>query len=125
MVPDGFGDMAAEAYELYKDSKPAWEGGFQALVRTSSASDPVTDSAAAATAYATGVKTNNGSIAVDVDGNPLVSLLTLAHGAGKAAGIVSTDVVTGATPAAFAASDEDRDLSEQKRRQALDYPKSL
>jgi alkaline phosphatase len=26
--------------------------------------------AAAATAYATGVKTNNGAVAVDVDGNP-------------------------------------------------------
>ena len=109
MVPDGFGDVAAEAYELYKGREPLWESGFQALVRTSSASSPVTDSAAAATAYATGVKTNNGSIAVDVDGNPLVSILTLAHGAGKATGIVSTDAVTGATPAAFAASNEDRD----------------
>ena len=33
--------------------------------------------------------------------------------------------VTSATPAAFAASDEDRDLSEQERRQVLDYPESL
>lgn len=91
MLPDGFGDVAAEAYERYKGSDPLWKSGFQALVQTSSARNPVTDSAAAATAYATGVKTNNGAIAVDVDGNPLVSILTLAHDAGKAAGIVTTD----------------------------------
>jgi alkaline phosphatase len=109
MVPDGFGDVAAEAYEFYKGSEPLWDSGFQALVRTASASHPVTDSAAAATAYATGVKTNNGSIAVDVGGNPLVSILTLAHDAGKATGLVSTDAVTGATLAAFAASNKDRD----------------
>ena len=72
MVPNGFGDVAAEAYELYKGRDPLRESGFQALVRTSSASSPVTDSVAAATAYATGVRTKNGSIALDVDGNALV-----------------------------------------------------
>jgi alkaline phosphatase len=120
MVPDGFGDVAADAYELYKGREPVWEGGFQALVETSSASRPVTDSAAAATAYATGVKVNNGSVAVDVDGNPLVSILTLAHQAGKATGIVTTDTVTGATPAAFAASTEDRDNRTEIAQQYID-----
>ena len=109
IVPDGFGDVAAEAYELYKGSDPVWKSGFQAHVRTASASSAVTDSAAAATAYATGVKTSNGSVAVDTEGNALVSILSLAHDAGKSTGIVTTDVVTGATPAAFAASEDDRD----------------
>ena len=43
------------------------------LVHTDPA-DPnqaVTDSAAAATAFATGVKTFNGGVGVDVDGNPV------------------------------------------------------
>jgi alkaline phosphatase len=35
---------------------------------------PITDSAAAATAWATGEKTYNGAISVDVDGNPLPTL---------------------------------------------------
>jgi alkaline phosphatase len=109
MVPDGLGDMSAEAYRYFKGSDPTWELGFRASVQTASASGSVTDSAAAATAYATGVKTSNGRIAVDVDGNPLVSILTLAHEAGKSTGIVSTDAITGATPAAFAATNEDRD----------------
>lgn len=120
MVPDGFGDVAADAYELYRRREPVWESGFQSLVETFSASSPVTDSAAAATAYATGVKVDNGSIAVDVDGNPLVTILTLAHQAGKATGIVTTDTVTGATPAAFAASTGDRDNRTEIAQQYID-----
>ncbi len=78
----------------------------------------MTDFAAAATAYATGVKTYNGAIAVDVDGNPLVSVLDLASQAGKATGIVTSDLVTGATPAAFAAS---KDQRANEQRIAQDY----
>ena len=42
---------------------------------TYSANALVTDSAAAATAMASGVKTNNGSVGVDVDGNSVVTIL--------------------------------------------------
>ncbi|MER3406735.1 MAG: hypothetical protein C4289_17515 [Chloroflexota bacterium] len=63
----------------------------------------VTDSAAAATAIATGVKTRNGAIGVDPDGKPLPTVLELAKAAGKVAGLVTTCTVTDATPAAFAA----------------------
>ena len=80
----------------------------------------MTDSAAAATAYATGEKTDNGKIAVGADGNPLVSILTLAYEAGKSTGIVSTDAVTGATPAAFAASNEDRDNQDEIAQDYVD-----
>ena len=120
MVSDGFGDAAATAYRYFKGTAeaPAWEAGLQATVQTRSASSPVTDSAAAATAYATGVKTYNGAIAVDVDGNPLVSVLDLASQAGKATGIVTSDLVTGATPAGFAASELQRD---NEQRIAQDY----
>lgn len=120
MVPDGFGDLSAEAYRYFKGSDALWENGFRASVQTASASSSVTDSAAAATAYATGVKTDNGKIAVDVDGNPLVSILTLAYEAGKSTGIVSTDAVTGATPAAFAASNEDRDNQDEIAQDYVD-----
>lgn len=120
MVPDGFGDLTSQAYADFKGSAPAWEGGFQALVGTASASGSVTDSAAAATAYATGVKTANGRVAVDVEGNPLVSILALAHDAGKATGLVTTDAVTGGTPAAFAANNEDRDNQDEIAQQYVD-----
>lgn len=63
----------------------------------------VTDSAAAATAIATGVKTRNGAIGVDPDGRPVETVLERAKAAGKATGLVTTCNVTDATPAAFAA----------------------
>ena len=68
----------------------------------------------------TGEKTNNGNIAVDVNGNPLVSILTLAYEAAKSTGIVSTDAITGATPAAFAASNDDRDNQEEIAQDYID-----
>jgi alkaline phosphatase len=110
MVADGFGSAQHRAYRYFKEdgAPPVWEDGFRALVRTGSASSPTTDSAAAATAFATGVKTRNGAVAVDADGDPLVSVLDLASEDGKATGIVSTAAITDATPAAFAASTADR-----------------
>ena len=73
------------------------------LVHTDPA-DPeeaVTDSAAAATAFSTGVKTFNGAIGVDAAGKPVRTLLEDARHAGKATGLVTTSQVTDATPAAY------------------------
>jgi alkaline phosphatase len=44
------------------------------LLTSYSANSRVTDSAAAGTAIACGVKTNNGSIGVDAEGNPVKSI---------------------------------------------------
>src|SRR5690606_14450748 len=63
--------------------------------------DVVTDSAAGATAFATGVRSYNGAVGVDVDGKPVTSLLERAKKAGKATGLVTTSQVTDATPASF------------------------
>lgn len=63
----------------------------------------VTDSAASATAWATGTKTYNGAIGVDVNGTDQVTLLELAKAAGKATGNVSTAELQDATPAALMA----------------------
>jgi alkaline phosphatase len=68
----------------------------------------VTDSAAAATAFSTGVKTFNGAIGVDVNGKPVRTVLEDARRAGKSTGLVTTSQVTDATPAAYAAHVSDR-----------------
>ena len=60
----------------------------------------VTDSAASATAWSTGVKSYNGAIGVDVNGKPHVTLLELAKAKGLATGDVSTAEIEDATPAA-------------------------
>ena len=95
---------------------------YAGLVQTDSA-DPdeaVTDSAAAATAYSTGVRTFNGAIGVDLEGNPVPTLLERARDAGKATGLVTTSQVTDATPAAFGAHIEDRALQSEIARQYLE-----
>jgi alkaline phosphatase len=68
----------------------------------------VTDSAAAATALASGVKTYNGAVGVDVDQRPVPTLLERARAMGKATGVVTTAQVTDASPAAFGAHVPDR-----------------
>jgi len=63
-----------------------------------------TDSAAAATALASGVKTYNNAINWSDDDRPLtgLTLAEIARGAGKSVGVVTSVQVSHATPAAFA-----------------------
>lgn len=63
----------------------------------------VTDSAASASEWATGVKTYNGAIGVDLDGKPHDNLLELAKKKGLATGNVTTAEIQDATPAALLA----------------------
>ncbi len=72
------------------------------LVRTHSADNLVTDSAAAATALACGIKTRNKMIGIAPDGTRYETLLEVAQAKGMATGLVVTSNITHATPAAFA-----------------------
>ncbi len=66
-------------------------------------SAPATDSAASATAFATGRRVANGVISVDPDGQPLTTVAELAAAAGKAIGLVTTSFIYDASPAALVA----------------------
>lgn len=59
---------------------------------------PVTDSSASGSAWATGTKTYNNAVDVDIYGNPQLNLFELAKAAGKATGNVSTAEIQDATP---------------------------
>lgn len=83
----------------------------------------ITDSAAGGTAIATGVKTYNGAIGVDEDGNPVQSVLELAAKHGKSTGLVTTSQVTDATPAAFGAHVKDRGEQSLIAKQFLENSK--
>ncbi|MCL2683113.1 MAG: alkaline phosphatase [Bacteroidales bacterium] len=75
--------------------------GFQ---KTSSANAFVTESAAAATALATGKKTNNNYVSIDPETKqPLKTLVQLGNAKGLSTGVVVTCDITHATPAAFLA----------------------
>ena len=82
------------------------------LMTTTSADDPVTDSAAAGTAMATGQKTNNRAIGVDTFGQALPTLLERLSKRDYRTGIVTTDAIYGATPSAFYAHTPERDDTE-------------
>jgi len=68
----------------------------------------ITDSAAAATAFACGIKTYNGAIAVDENKNAVPTILEEAESYGKATGLIATSSIVHATPACFIAHNEYR-----------------
>ncbi len=82
------------------------------LSKTNSADRYITDSAAGATAFATGKKTNNGSVGVDSLGRPVTTVLEIAEQRGLSTGLVATTAITDATPASFIAHQPSRDLGE-------------
>lgn len=59
---------------------------------------PVTDSSASGSAWATGTKTYNNAVDVDIYGNPQLNLFELAKAAGKATGNVTTAENPGCYP---------------------------
>ena len=75
---------------------------YQGMAKTNSLSG-TTDSAAGGTALATGYKTINKYIGKDKNRNDVQSLTELADSLGKATAVMSTEVLTGATPASFSA----------------------
>jgi alkaline phosphatase len=104
LVGDGMGVSHFTVMDQLRDGESSLNGfPVIGLVRTHSSSSLVTDSAAAATAMATGVKTYNGAIAVDPDGEPLPTVLQRAQKLGMATGVVTTTNFWDATPAAFVA----------------------
>lgn len=113
-IGDGMGEAHAMAGSYFATGEATGLSFQQFPVRSSvttrSADNPVTDSAAAATAMATGSKVNNGvlSVALPGDGKPLETILEQALKVGKRAGIVTTTTITHATPAAFASHQPSR-----------------
>ena len=69
--------------------------------KTSSGDNYITDSGAGGTALSTGVKTYNGAIGVDMNKNPVKTILEEASEKGLATGLVSSSAITHATPASF------------------------
>ena len=85
------------------DSRPLAFSNFPVLgwAVTHSASNLITDSAAAGTALSTGSKTDNGMLGVDPDTTALESIAGKIHDAGYKVGISSTVGINHATPGAF------------------------
>lgn len=90
------------------------------LVDTRGADHEVSGSAPTASAYATGVRTFMGAIAVDPDSVPVESVLEVAQRRGKSTGLVTTTEIEDATPAAFGAHVSSRYQLGEIARQMVD-----
>ena len=113
-IGDGMGPEHVKAASIYSYGT---ESGmfFQSFpvasnITTFCADNAVTDSAAAATAIATGHKVNYAvvSAALPGDGSELETILEYYKARGKSTGLVTTTYITHATPAAFGAHEPSR-----------------
>jgi alkaline phosphatase len=105
MIGDGMGFdhvKLARYVELGKKQNLSMESlDLNISVMTHNVFHEITDSAASATAIATGVKTYNRRIAIGTDGSILDTILEIAQELNKSTGIVSTTSIQHATPASF------------------------
>lgn len=83
----------------------------QGYAKTYSASSSVTDSAASGTALSSGYKTINGYLGMNPKGETKMNIRELAASKGARTAVVTTDSLSGATPAAFTAHVKARDMS--------------
>ena len=114
MIGDGTG-LAQIASVYYANNGELTYANLKYMgwVTTQSATNFTTDSAASGTAYATGQKTYNYAVGVDLDKRPIPNIPERVIGNGVIAGVVSTDDLDGATPASFFAHQEDRGMADE------------
>lgn len=129
MIVDGMGFEHVKAARIYNGQKPFSYEDFTCKTTVSTcsyegadshghcvaASDDVTDSAAAATAMATGIKVKNGTISRELPKGhrDVETILEQLQRQGKSTGVIATKLFTDATPAAFMSHADDRDLTEE------------
>lgn len=111
LIGDGMGKEQVKAGRCFHGGPLSFElMPWVGEVTTWSANSPITDSAASATAMATGHKVNNGviSMAYPGDGSELPTALEFWKARGRSCGLVTTVSITDATPAAFGAHEPSR-----------------
>ena len=116
-IGDGMGHSLVSLTESYMSYKAGKIGGEHLTfsdfpifgnVSTYSADSPVTCSAAAGTAIASGQKTVNGKLGRSADGTPLRSFAFDLKNEGYKVGVISDAPINHATPAAFYSTPESR-----------------
>lgn len=116
-IGDGMGNSQVGVTEAYMSWKEGKLGGAQlsftqfpvfGTATSHSANSNITDSSAAGTAIAAGVKTNNGYLGVDPEGNPVKSMSYDLKEDGYSIGIISSVPINHATPGSFYGHNIDR-----------------
>ncbi|WP_116107230.1 alkaline phosphatase [Lewinella sp. IMCC34191] len=111
LIGDGMGVAQVSSAFYFGEGTPHFQRFTKiGLVKTNSVSNKVTDSAGAATAIATGVRSYNRAISVSPDTVSVPTILEqLRDDYGYRTGLVSLTSITHATPACFYAHVADRD----------------
>jgi alkaline phosphatase len=133
MVPDGMGISNVTAARIFQNGPNGARLTMETLntigyQSTHSANSTVTDSAAAASAWAVGDKFFNGEISCHADIDPScddlteapLTILEIAESLGKVTGLVATSQVSHATPAAFGAHTLSRNCGAEITRQYIE-----
>ena len=139
LIMDGSSDNVSTIARWYKGESLALDNILTGAVRTYSAESAITDSAPAATALATGNKSNSGYVGVlpslvntpgvekvaEEDAfKPVANVLEGAKISGRATGIISTSEIQHATPAGYSSHVTSRsnydDIGEQQVYQNID-----
>ena len=110
-IGDGMGPDHVYNTELYTGETMYFSSfATKTTVDTNSLSG-VTDSAASATAMATGQRVKNDTVAMGTDGKAIMSITELAKNDKYGTGVVTSDDITGATPAGFSGHAKKRNNS--------------
>ena len=120
IIGDGMGEAQLDAGELayseefaFRDELTKFYSNTNSLNTSTKEPTEVTDSAASATALASGILTYNKLAGKTPDNEDTVTLLDIASEAKKSTAVVTTDYLTGATPAGFTAHTLNRNLENE------------
>ena len=123
LMTDGTGAAHTTITRWYKGGPLALDRMYYSLMRTYSVDSLITDSAPAATAFATGYKSNDKYVGIypseitlpglpplkeEWKYRPLATVLEAAKASGKSVGLVATSNIQHASPAAYSAHTRDR-----------------
>ena len=120
LIGDGMGVTQISSLYAFEDKIASFDRfkhiGF---IKTSSSSHRITDSAAGATAFASGVKTYNAAIGVDKDTVSVETIIEILSKENWKTGLVATSSITHATPASFYAHVAHRNMEEEIAKQLV------
>jgi len=121
LIGDGTGLSQISSAFYFKKTSPNYARfNTIGLIKTSSSREDITDSAAGATAFASGVKTYNGAIGVADDSTEVATIVEIASPQHIKTGVISTSSIQHATPASFYAHAVNRGLYEDIAKDLVD-----
>lgn len=113
LIGDGVGLSQVSSAFYFKKTSPNYARfNWVGLISTSSSREDITDSAAGATAFGSGIKTYNGAIGVSDDSTEVKNLVEIVSPLHIKTGVISTSSIQHATPAGFYAHVINRGLYE-------------